>query len=272
MSLDPLSTWLATILLELPKEAVKSSAHAFGKWWEGPRGGEAKAINAALPLAMDDFARFGDQLRSEQFRKFMNERQAANDTIFGDALLRALIVDQSGVTRLSIDLRSTIPPELYDAALEFLQHFHRRLWAQPPFDKLLEAQVAQGQLRAAAPPDLRAEEQQYLTQLIANTELLDFGGIPDPRQNAAIRLEDIFIPLGAEEVFEQEPPALEEMSNEEAKELLEALDDSAEWDGVAPTKEPKDLTKVKDEIDQFREKYSGKMIRRVRLDNTLRLN
>jgi len=48
-------------------------------------------------------------------------------------------------------------------------------------------------------PDFSAAEKRYLEQIVARTELLEFVGIPDPRQNAAIKLADIFIPLGVEE-------------------------------------------------------------------------
>jgi hypothetical protein len=54
-------------------------------------------------------------------------------------------------------------------------------------------------------PDFAAEEKRYLAQLIERTELLEFVGIPDPRQNAAIKLEDVFVPLGAEREIERLP-------------------------------------------------------------------
>ncbi len=51
-------------------------------------------------------------------------------------------------------------------------------------------------------PDFSAAEKRYLEQIVARTELLEFVGIPDPRQNAAVKLADIFIPLGVEEEIE----------------------------------------------------------------------
>ncbi len=52
-------------------------------------------------------------------------------------------------------------------------------------------------------PDFSAAEKRYLEQIVARTELLEFVGIPDPRQNLAVKLADIFIPLGVEEEIEE---------------------------------------------------------------------
>jgi hypothetical protein len=214
MSTDPISGWLAAILTELGKEAAKSGARAFAKWLDGARGEEVKALHTALPLALDDFARYSDKASAERFRKFLRERQATNDTAFGDAMLRALLVDPRGIVALSPQLQSRIAVDLQPAALEFLSHFHRRLWSQSPFDKLLQAETSQqivAALQRISPsPDFASAEREYLAQLIERTELLEFVGIPDPRQNAAIKLEDIFVPLGAEEEIETEPFILDE--------------------------------------------------------------
>lgn len=230
MSADPFSMWLGIIgsglLSEGAKEALREGKRALERWRQGARGKEANALRAAFLFALDDFKRYGDQAQAERFRAFLNEKQAANDTAFGDAMLRALLVD-SDVAMLPPDLQSRIPFELHAAGLDFLQRFHQRLWTQSPFDKLLESKAAQDELhmalesleyqrrtvegieRLSPRPDYAAQEQGYLAQLIARTELLEFVGVPDPRQNAAIKLEDIFVPLGAEEEIELNPPKIE---------------------------------------------------------------
>ena len=51
-------------------------------------------------------------------------------------------------------------------------------------------------------PDFSDAEKRYLEQIVAMTESLKFVGIPDPCQNPAIKLADIFIPLVMEEEIE----------------------------------------------------------------------
>ncbi|MBI4673170.1 MAG: HEAT repeat domain-containing protein [Chloroflexi bacterium] len=63
--------------------------------------------------------------------------------------------------------------------------------------------------QVATPPisdaEYAAAQKKYLEQVIARTELLEFIGIPEhgKRQRDEIKLEDIFIPLGAEEEIEE---------------------------------------------------------------------
>ncbi|MBM3129709.1 MAG: DUF4062 domain-containing protein [Chloroflexi bacterium] len=100
-------------------------------------------------------------------------------------------------------------------------------------------------------PDYSADEKRYLEQIIAKTELLEFVGIPDPRQNAAIKLEDIFIPLGAEQQIE-----IDELNMEVPKiESVRPVVNSSE--GFVTVREY--LT-------------SRKIIHRVTLDDALRAN
>lgn len=87
------------------------------------------------------------------------------------------------------------------------REFRKRVMAEQPCTffsdpKDLATKVVTAIRNYEIAPDFAAEEKHYLAQLIERTELLEFVGIPDPRQNAAIKLEDIFVPLGAEEEIE----------------------------------------------------------------------
>lgn len=270
MATDPISIWLAGSFTELAKEAAKGGAQQFAKWLDGTRGEEAKAMSVALAFALDDFKRYGNQARAEQFRAFLSERQVANDTAFGDAMLRALLAEPSGAIALSPDLQSRVPVNLHPAALEFLSHFHRRLWSQPPFDRLLQAKDAQDDLRVAlrslealeriSPrPDYAAEEQRYLAQLITQTELLEFIGIPEHKDRSEINLEDIFIPLGAEEEVEVSQLGYGEY-------MVQWFERAKGVERRAASSKKKGLS----EETKIKEMMPRKVMRRVALDDALR--
>ncbi len=108
-------------------------------------------------------------------------------------------------------------------------------------------------------PDFAVEEKRYLNQLIERTELLEFVGIPDPRQNAAIKLEDIFVPLGAEEEIEFEEKTY-------AFEFKTSRADAPKSKENARSKG----TSTPDVIFKTREPLPHKTTRRVTLDDALR--
>lgn len=148
---DPIAQWLAGIFGALAGEIVKAAAkegkEAFAKWLDGARGEEVKALRTALALALNDLEHY--ELQGESFVAFLEQRQKENDTLLGDALLRALLIEPHGVLSLTPNLQTRIPLALQPLALKFLSLFHQKLWSQSPFDKLLAAKAAQDELRVA---------------------------------------------------------------------------------------------------------------------------
>ncbi|MBI3914236.1 MAG: NACHT domain-containing protein [Chloroflexi bacterium] len=205
--------WLVSLFGDFAKAMAKRGGSALLDWLKDEEAERQKLLFAVLPRAYADLQNTLDAPQAGEFQRWLNERAAQKDKALGDALLNALFFEPNGVVALSADLQARVPTNLHSATLAFLSHLHRHLWNYPEFEKHLQAKTAQDQqrigLRSAEAlerisprADYASEEKEYLKQLVAHTELLEFIGIPEVRDRTEIKLEDVFIPLGAEEEVE----------------------------------------------------------------------
>lgn len=215
---DPIAQWLAGIFGALAGEIVKAAAkdgkEAFAKWLDGARGEEVKALRTALALALNDLEH--NELQGESFVAFLEQRQKENDTLLGDALLRALLIEPHGFLSLTPNLQDQVTSDLQPLALKFLSLFHQKLWSQSPFDKLLAAKAAQDELRVALesleqeqrqtaalerlspPPDYAAARRAYLEFVIRNKSNFIRPWIIALPEDRPLKLDDVYVSLMVE--------------------------------------------------------------------------
>jgi len=261
---DFIFNWLVGLFGDFAKAMAKRGGSALLDWLKDEEAERQKLLFAALPRAYVDLQNTLDAPQAGEFQRWLNERAAQKDKALGDALLNALFFEPNGVVALSADLQARVPTTLHSAMLAFLSHLHRHLWNHPEFEKHLQAKAAQDSLRAGVraadalerispPPNYASEEKEYLKQLVAHTELLEFIGIPEVRDRIEIKLEDVFIPLGAEE-----EATLDEMVDEINRAYVEG-----------PRKEGIPFYKELDFDPKMLGRKLPKIMRRVTIDDAL---